>query len=155
MEDPLSWGFRILNPENLKMENFWGFEDPKSWKFQILKFLGRWILKSLKMAYLQILRIQDPESSGLRILNPQDQGSPILNFVRPSSHAMVTSVMSIEFAKIWTKIWNMKKIKMELIHKKFNDRKKKWKGFYGYHFDVHLHKKTGINNSFSGNFRER
>ena len=51
-----------------------------------------------------ILRIQDPES---QTKDPpslkkdlKSSGIDILNFVTPSTHAMVTSVVSIEFAKI-------------------------------------------------------
>ena len=49
-----SWGFRILNPENLKIEHFWGFKDPKSWGFRILN------PESLKKGHFKDLGSSNP-----------------------------------------------------------------------------------------------
>ena len=82
---------RILNPENFKLMKY-------------LKFSGFRILKFSKITYLWIFRIQDPESSGLRIL---DKGPWILRIWYPQFLNTIITCQG-HISKVVQSIWNSK-----------------------------------------------
>ena len=99
IQDPESWKWK-----DRQFSRIWGSWILRISNYEIFEILRIRILKSSKITNLWIFRIQDPESSGLRIL---DKGPWILKIWYPQFFNTIITCQG-HISKVVQSIWNSK-----------------------------------------------